>query len=389
MVLRVVDDEEAAEQTARRLRLVGATVALLEESTPREHSPYCVDHVTSLASRSCRRCKRAICAECVIIAGSRALCAGCLQQLTRHRRQERARQLFMVFLFAVFLFELSRWLRDERASVSPEGTVTVGIYQFVPPGGGLHAPIVRRLNQPKSADVESLRSIGAWFDAERERYTGRAGPYLRLELRGPWLQAVQPPPLAGPDDPLWRVGLQSWRYARYFTDLAESRGLDPDGVAVRLFLVYGEAEGDLAAHSRGSEKGRLAISFIALDEKNPAYALATVAHELAHTLGARDLYDEASGLSLYPQGFVEPFAEPLYPQRYAELMAVDRPLGSTTEAEVTSLSELRIGYLTAADLGWIGSEQAEWYYDPPSNRAEEALESPADDGDERVSEGVE
>ncbi len=373
IVLRVVDDQEAAHQTAERLRLVGARVALLEESAPPPHSPYCPEHVTALAARSCRRCKRAICAECVIAAESRPLCAACFRRQQRERRELRARQLFMVFLFAVFLFELSRFLREEAASVAPDGVVTVGLYQFVPPGR-LHAPIVRRMNQQRGSDEESLRDIGPWFDQERERYTGRAGPYLRLELRGPWAEQVRPPSLGEPDDPLWRIALQSWRYAGYFSELVETRGLDPDDVAVRVYVVYGESESDLAAHSRGSEKGRLAIAFIALDEQNPTYALATVAHELAHTLGARDLYDEASSLAVYPEGYVEPFADPLFPQRYAELMAVDRPLGLREEAEARSLSELRIGYRTAADMGWIGEEQAAWFYDPPDGRAQEALE---------------
>lgn len=372
MVLRVVDNEEAAEQTARRLRMVGAVVALLEESAPPEHNPYCQDHVTGLASRSCRSCKRAICAECVIRADNQPLCADCLRRTQVQRRQVRARQLFAVFLFAVFLFEVARWWREQAESVNPEGVVTVGIYQFVPPGK-LQAPIVRQMNQTGDAAGMALRDIGAWFAAERERYTGRPGPYLRLELRGPWVQRVEPPPLAGPEDPWWRVGLQSWRYARYFSQLPEDRGVNTDAVAVRVYVIYGDAQGDLAAHSRGSEKGRLAIAFVALNERNPAYALTTVAHELAHTLGARDLYDEQSSVALYPEGFVEPFATPLYPQRYAELMAVDRPLGPSAEAEVTSLAEVRVGYATAADLGWIGAEQAVWYYDPPSLKAEEAL----------------
>lgn len=383
IVLRVVDDHEAAEQTARQIRLVGAAVAMLEESDLPEHSPWCPEHATALASRRCRQCRRAICAECVLAAESHRLCRSCWHERQLRRRNERARQLFVVFLFAVFLLELTRWLSDQAERTRPDGTVTVGLYQFVPPGG-MHTPIVRRLNQPSAAEVESLRSVGAWFDRERERYTGRAGPYLRLEVRGPWTQQIAPPPLAGPDDPLWRVALQSWRYARYFGDLTRARDLDPDDVAVRVYVIYGQPDGDLAAHSRGSEKGRLAIAFVALDEQNPAYALATVAHELAHTLGARDLYDESNSLSTYPEGYVEPFAEPLYPQRWAELMAVDRPLGPDVEAEVRSLDELRVGYRTAADLGWIGEEQAEWFYDPPSLHAHEALSSQVDEHGEQA-----
>lgn len=383
LVLRVVDDEETAVQTARRLRLVGAAVALLEESAPPELSPYCVDHPTGLAAGTCRDCRRPICPACALAAQGQPLCVDCHQRQQRSRGRTRLRQLFMVFLFCVFLFEVARALREDARNTSPDGVVSVGLFQFVPPGR-LHAPVVRALNARPEAGSSSLWSVGAWFDAERERYMGRSGPYLRVSVRGPWVETVRPPSLGGPDDPWWRLALQAWRYVRYFHDLAEDRGVDPDDVAVRVYVIYGDDDGDLAAHSRGSERGRVAVAFVSLDEQNPAYALTTVAHELAHTLGAEDLYDESTGLSKFPEGFVEPFAEPLLPQRYAELMAVDRPIGANTEAEVRSLAELRVGYATAARLGWIGEEQAAWFYDPPSLRAQEALlpETPADTAEE-------
>lgn len=374
LVLRVVEDEEAALQTVRRLRLVGATVALLEESATADRGAWCEDHGTELAARTCTGCGRAICAGCALAAGGPDLCRRCYDQKQLRRRNTRARQLFVVFLFAVFLAELTRWFSAQAEGVDPLGIVRVGVYQFVPPGG-LHAPIVRTLNQRTNPDAESLRSIAGWFSSERERYNGVQGPYLNLEIRGPWVAGVQPPALGGPEDPWWRLGLQSWRYARYFRDLVEERGADTDAVAVRVYLIYGSSDSDLASESRGSERGHVAIAFVALDEENPAYAIATVAHELAHTLGAEDLYDENTSLSRYPEGYVEPFADPLYPQRYAELMAVDRPISQDTESEIRSLSELRIGYASAASMGWIGKEQAAWFYDPPVSQAQQALEA--------------
>ena len=64
-------------------------------------------------------------------------------------------------------------------------------------------------------------------------------------------------------------------------------------------------------------------------------------------------------LPSYPEGFMEPFQNPLYPQRFAEIMAVD---------------ELRIGYRTAADLGWIADEEADRFYQPPETTPEDLLD---------------
>lgn len=372
LVVRVVDDEEAAQATARRLRMAGAAVACLEESSLPELSAYCPEHPTGLAAERCRSCRRPICPSCVVRARGKLQCATCFHRAESRRRLHRLRQLFAIFLFAVFLYEVVGFLREDAEEVRPDGVVKVGVFQFVPPGADRNG-IIATLNAASGPGTHSLRDIAPWFASERERFTGQPGPYLQVSVRGPWTATVRAPPLARPDDAWWRLPLRAWSYVRYFHGLTEDRGVDPGDYAVRVYLVYGEPTDDLAADSRGSERGRVAIAYISLDEANPAYAQVTVAHELAHTLGAIDLYDEATGLSRFPEGYVEPFATPLYPQRFAELMAVDRPISGDAEAEVRSLDEVRVSYRTAADLRWIGAEAAEWFYDPPSLAAQQRL----------------
>ena len=375
LVLRVVPDPEMARDTAHRLRLVGAVVALLEENSLPEHSAYCPDHLTHLASLRCDRCRRPICATCVRDAQGGRYCPSCWAHVRQIRQKVRTRQLFVVFLFCAFLYEVVGWLRADRVLASPDGSVTAVLLQFTPPRQH-HARIVHALNERDALGEPALQAIARWFNAEHQRYTGRDSTYLTLVPRGPWPVAVQPPPLAEPDDNLLTIAWRSWRYAAYFHDLAEQRGVDPDRYTTRLYVVYSDARGDLASHSRGSERGRVAISYVSLREQNTAYALVTLAHELAHTLGARDLYNPDTSEAQYPEGFVEPNADPLYPQRYAELMAVDIPLGPGVEAEIQSLDQVRIGYRTAADLGWIGEEEASWFYHPEEPRAQEALGAP-------------
>ena len=96
-------------------------------------------------------------------------------------------------------------------------------------------------------------------------------------------------------------------------------------------------------------------------------------HEIGHALGAVDTYDPVNSRANHPQGFVEPFANPLYPQRFAELMAVDIPLSPNLEKEVSALGDVRIGHQTAADMGWIDPEQAQIFYAPTEITPEEKL----------------
>jgi hypothetical protein len=76
-----------------------------------------------------------------------------------------------------------------------------------------------------------------------------------------------------------------------------------------------------------------------------------IAHELLHTLGATDKYDD-SGQPIYPAGYADPYAEPRHPQDKAEIMA-GRIAVSERRAEIPrDLAQTAIGYLTAAEIGW-------------------------------------
>ncbi len=287
----------------------------------------------------------------------------------------------------VFLYEVIDFLQADQRAVDPNGRVRVAVFQFVPPDAP-YAPVVEELNRAAdpSTPPTSLYDVADWYNAERARY-GRPGTYLDIEVFGPWGRVVDAPDLDDPDLPAWMLGIRAWQYARYFHNLVVDQGEDPKDYAARLYLVYSRDQMDLAAHSRGSERGRVAAVYVDLDEQNPGYGALTVAHELAHTLGAQDFYDPRTFLAQHPEGFVEPFVDPLYPQEFAELMAGDIPTGPSSEREARSLDDVRIGYATARDLGWITPELAQVYFTPWQASPEEGLRSrarlepgPMDDG---------
>lgn len=362
----VLEDAGWAEASAlvERLQALGVSAAVLPESES------CPVHPTQLANGRCSACSAWICYQCRTDAGGRPLCASCANGQRAAARLRRLRTLFSVFLFAVFLFQIASYLRREAAALEPP--VRVAIVQFAP-ARLLTSPSLRALNEEDGGGGRSLYDIGRFFDAEHERYTGAKAPFMNVAVRGPWAEEVTPPALAERDAPWWKLAMTSWQYPRYFFALGEAHGVDPDDFGARLYVVWTDKDGDVSGDSRGSKRGRVGISWLSVDEPNLAYSVITVAHELAHVLGATDTYEEGSYLSRWPEGYVEPFAEPLWPQPWAELMAVDRPTGPGTEAEVQGLFDERIGYHTAARLGWIAPEQAELYYQPRLTTPEDAL----------------
>jgi hypothetical protein len=78
-----------------------------------------------------------------------------------------------------------------------------------------------------------------------------------------------------------------------------------------------------------------------------------IAHELLHTFGATDKYDLATGLPQYPDGFAEPQLVPRYPQHLGEIMAARLPFTASEARLPDSLTDERVGPLTAREIGWV------------------------------------
>jgi hypothetical protein len=374
LVTRITHDLSTAHETAQRLRQTGAQVVIVEEPVEPGMSAFCTDHPAQLAARSCQDCSAAICPGCMVDAGGSAICRACHLKEDSKNHSTRRRQLLFLLVFVAFLYKVWGHLKKDIEQVSGSTPITIGIVQFTPTAD-MGANIIRELNQGP-IDVQNgttLRALAPWLNAEHTRYTGNRDRRFRVETRGPFAVNLQPPLLYKEGDS-WLAGMfRAWRYPQYFHNLASDNGVPIDTYTVKVYVMYGGTELDMASHSRGSRKGRVAMVFVSIDETNPAYALTTMTHEIGHALGAADSYDPVSSRSIHPQGFVEPFSNPLYPQRFAELMSVDIPLSPSLEKEVATLSTVRVGHQTAADLGWIDQEQADLFYAPTEITPEEKL----------------
>jgi hypothetical protein len=198
----------------------------------------------------------------------------------------------------------------------------------------------------------ALAAVGRRLDEERTRFRpGSTGPAVTFELVGP-LYPERLPPTAPPGDGLLDRALHAldlWRATR--AAHASAPGFEPGAFDARVYLVAAPGEGRFA-EGIGEAGGEVGVVRAGLDGA-PLLAATAVAHEVLHALGASDKYD-AAGHAVAPAGLVEPDLRPPYPQRFAELMVGEVPLGPGAGRLPADAAELGIGPVTAAEIGWTG-----------------------------------
>ena len=124
------------------------------------------------------------------------------------------------------------------------------------------------------------------------------------------------------------------------------------GPAVRA-RKRGSGYGVRLLHSTGLQKGLIGVvnAFARSDMDGSNNVVIT--HELLHTFGATDKYDFAGNRPLFPDGFADPDAQPLYPQARAEIMAGRIPVSETQAETPAGMDEVVIGVRTAREINWI------------------------------------
>ncbi|KPK67134.1 MAG: hypothetical protein AMJ84_13880 [Acidithiobacillales bacterium SM23_46] len=191
-----------------------------------------------------------------------------------------------------------------------------------------------------------FREIGVFLASESGRWSrGKSVPLPRMVLK-PAIRELPPLEQARSGAEAIRLSLRLRWYAFRQTSFWESLG------GVRLFVLYHQPRHDeTLPHSLGLKKGLLGVVHVFATDEQRAQNNVVIAHELLHTLGATDKYDE-TGKPIYPVGFADPYAEPRYPQDKAEIMA-GRIAVSEHRAEIPrDLGQTVIGYATAAEIGW-------------------------------------
>jgi hypothetical protein len=221
----------------------------------------------------------------------------------------------------------------------------------------LHVAVVLLRVVPLDDGVfESLRhrapALENRLTQELHRYRpGAPTPFL-FAFFGPIDVTALPPVPAG--DGIVDLASQSWRSWRYFSKVNDRAGVDASRFDTRLYVVLrpSSVEGRTVVEGRSELGGRTGSVEVEMSDDGSAdFALIVVAHELFHTLGAEDKYDE-QGRVLVPLGLAEPALKPMFPQRFAEIMARDRPLSTSDERPPDDLDGVAVGPTTAREIGW-------------------------------------
>lgn len=200
---------------------------------------------------------------------------------------------------------------------------------------------------------EDFAEIDAFMARESQRYKIITSIPTKTSL-GPVIEHLPPSPPDADSNTLaimlWSLKLRWWAYKN--TPNGHS-----DKHRVRIFVLYHRgANGVALQHSLGLQKGLIGIVHAyAQSQQNPQNNI-VIAHELLHTVGAADKYDER-GLPLFPLGYTEPNKDPRYPQRRAEIMAGRIPLSSEQWRMPDSLREVAVGPETAREVHWAEGEE--------------------------------
>jgi len=197
-----------------------------------------------------------------------------------------------------------------------------------------------------------FKDIEDFFIRGSKKYQLLVEKPIMLSL-GDTIQSHPPPP---PEDRynklkvmLWSMKLHYWTYKNTPDDISNKN-------RIRLYVLYhqGSNEKELE-HSLGLQKGLIGIIHAYAKAAQNKQNSIVVAHEILHTVGASDKYRYEDLQPVYPEGYAKPNQKPLFPQRYAEIMAGRTPI---TTAQAKMPKDLRfciVGEQTAKEIHWITS----------------------------------
>jgi hypothetical protein len=248
----------------------------------------------------------------------------------------------LVMLYVLLFVSVGTYL-SARDAKDWDATLWVDVYPVNADGSEASRAFMGALR------IEDFAPVEEFFNREAARYEVGLDRPFRL-LLAPELE-TPPPPVPAQTRGLgvlvwslrlrWRAWLVAWQSPRPRPDIT-------------VFAFFNRGETGVALdRSTALERGLIAVvNLFAANEAQEGNNF-VLAHELLHTLSARDKYDLATTLPRFPEGFADPQREPTYPQTRVEIMGGRIPIDPHTARMPSSLAEAVVGRLTAAEIGWL------------------------------------
>ena len=247
-----------------------------------------------------------------------------------------------ILLLILFVVAVNTWLTQSR-STDWGNSLWVKVYPINADGSDVADDYIAGLETEDFTDIESF------IARETARYGKPVDRPLRMELGRP---IREQPPIIDPDSGVFGVMVWSLKMRWWASSTAGRQdSIDPD---VRIFVRYHNPESAYVLEdSVGLQKGMVGIVNARASRRQQGGNNVIIAHEFLHTLGATDKYELASGQPTPPDGLAEPDRNPLYPQRWAEIMGGRIALAADDAVIPKSLKYTVIGPLTASEIRLI------------------------------------
>lgn len=246
----------------------------------------------------------------------------------------------LILLIVLLVVALSAW-QDRYRSTRWREPLYVAIY----PIAADESPVT--LHYVASLDAERFKPIDRFFMREAERYRLTSAEPVRTRLRS---ELHDRPPQRAPDagvlaTALWSLKLRFWAWR------ASGHVNEPEDI--RMFVLYHDpALTPQVPHSLGLTKGLIGVVYAFAAPQMDGENDVVIAHELLHTVGASDKYLSGNDAPRFPDGYGDAHQVPLYPQRFAEIMAGRLMLSADRWQQAASLDETLIGPATALEIRW-------------------------------------
>jgi hypothetical protein len=246
----------------------------------------------------------------------------------------------LILLLVLLVVALTTW-QDRYRSTRWREPLYVAVY----PIAADESPVT--LSYVAALDGDRFEPIDRFFIREAERYRLRAPVPVKTRLRS---ELHDRPPQREPSAGVLATAWWSLRL-RYWAWRASGHVDEPEDI--RLFVLYHDpALTPQVPHSLGLTKGLIGVVYAFATPEMDGENAVVIAHELLHTVGASDKYLPGTDAPRFPEGFGDPNQVPLYPQRFAEIMAGRRMLSAELWQQAANLDEVLIGSATALEIRW-------------------------------------